>query len=62
MKAPPTHLVRLKTLYTFECPHLDYSILLGLQFNEARANFISRQLHGWGCRLLAVPVQKTGGQ
>ena len=62
MKAPPIHLVRLKALYLFECPHLDYSILLGPQFNEAGAKFINRQLHGWGCRLLAVPVQKIGGQ
>jgi hypothetical protein len=36
MKAPPTHLVRLKSLYTFECPPLDYSILLGPQLQISR--------------------------
>jgi hypothetical protein len=46
-QAPSTQLVRLKALYTFECPPLDYSILLGPQLQGMVFKYIFRRSCGW---------------
>jgi len=62
MKALPAHPGLLKTHYTFERPHLGYTILLVPHSDETRAKLIPRRLRCWRRRLMSGPVQKTGGR